>query len=326
MKLRTLLIIAGALFTTLVALGFVNSALYAVDETQYALHFRFGEVKKVHTTPGLKVKYPFPFIDSIQRIDKRTLRADIPPREVPDRDKERLIIDIVIRYRITDPLQFRKTLRNEANAHDRLQTITYSAMRDTIAEHDRTEVIGARPKLDADGNVVNNEEGLPEYESLIGTRDAIAQRIHNRISEAVILQKYGISVIGADIKRADFPHQVTNSIIKRLHAERQRVAAGHRADGEEQYSERTSTVQAKADIIVAEAQRDARQIRGLGDAKAISIVQEALSEDPEFYRFLRTLESYETSIRPGATIIMSAEADNYLQTLLNPPLGRRAQP
>ena len=325
MTMRTLIIIAATIFVGLIALGFVNGTLYAVDETQYALHFRFGEVKKVHTTPGLKIKAPIPFMDTVQRIDKRTLRADIPPREVPDRDKERLIIDIVIRYRIEDPLQFRKTLRNEANAHERLQTITYSAMRDTIAEHDRTEVIGARPKLDADGKIVNDEEGLPEYESLIGTRDAIGQRIHARIAEAVILQKYGISIISADIKRADFPHQVTNSIIKRLHAERQRVAARHRADGEEQYSERTATVQAEADIIVAEAQRDARQIRGLGDAKAIAIVQESLSEDPEFYRFLRTLESYETSIRPGATIIMTAEADNYLHTLLNPPLGRRAQ-
>ncbi len=326
MTARTLLIIAVAFLSTIIALAFVNGALYAVDETQYALQFRFGEVKKVHTTPGLKIKVPLPFMDTVQRIDKRTLRADIPPREVPDRDKERLVIDIVIRYRITDPLQFRKTLRNEANAHKRLQTITYSAMRDTIAEHDRTEVIGARPKLDADGNIVNNEEGLPEYESLIGARDNIAQRIHARIAEAVLLQKYGISIISADIKRADFPPQVTNSIIKRLHAERQRVAARHRADGEEQYSERTATVQAEADIIVAEAQRDARQIRGLGDARAIAIVQQALSEDPEFYRFLRTLESYETSIRPGATIIMTAESDNYLQTLLNPPLGRRAQP
>lgn len=319
MTVRTLIIIAVIAFASLIGLSCVNGALYAVDESQYAIHYRFGEVLKVHTTPGLKTKAPLPFMDSVQRIDKRTLRADIPPREVPDRDKERLIIDIVIRYRIIDPLQFRKTLRTESNAHERLQTIVYSAMRDTIAQHDRTEVIGARPMVDADGNPVNDEEGLPRYESLVGTRDAIAQRIHNRITEAVNHQKYGIEIISADIKRADFPPQVTSSIIKRLQTERQRIAARHRADGEEQYRERTSAVQAEADIILAEAERDARQIRGLGDAEAISIVQQALSEDPEFYRFLRTLESYETSINNGATIIMTAETDNYLKALLNPP-------
>ena len=98
MTLRTILIIAATFVATLITLGFVNSALYAVDESQYAIHLRFGEVKKVHTTPGLKIKAPIPFMDTVQRIDKRTLRADIPPREVPDRDKE------TPDYRYCDPI------------------------------------------------------------------------------------------------------------------------------------------------------------------------------------------------------------------------------
>ncbi len=290
-----------------------GASTYVVDEKEYVIEFRLGEIKQVRYNPGFYVK--FPFIDSTQRIDKRTLRADIPPREVPDRDKERLIIDTVVRYRIIDPVDFRTTLLNEATAYERLQTIMYSAMRDTIAVHDRTEVIGARPIISATGQPVNDDEGLPTYESLVNTRDDIGKDILNRLQSAVNEQKYGIQIISADIKRADFPPQVTDAIIERLRAERQRVAAKHRADGEEEYRKRTAAVQTEADILISEAERDARSIRGEGDAQAIKIVQEALQEDTDFYTFLRTMESYETSIQQGALLILSD--DGYLSMLAN---------
>ena len=292
------------------------SALYSVDQREYALQLRFGEVKEVRTKPGLYIKAPF--IDSVQRIDRRTLRADIPPRQVPDKDKERLIIDTVIRYQITDPLAFRQTLRNEATAYERLQTIIYSAMRDTIAQHDRTDVIGARPSLDEQGNLINNDQGLPMYESLAGTRDAISQAIHQRVKQAVTDQGYGITIISADIKRADFPPEVRTSIIDRLWAERQRVAVRHRADGEEEYRKRTAAVQAQADILIAEANRDARKTRGDGDAQAIALVQEALELDPAFYNYLRTLESYQDSIQNGATLVLTDTPGGYLNIFTAP--------
>ena len=160
-------------------------------------------------------------------------------------------------------------------------------MRDTIAQHDRTEIIGAEPRVDADGRVVSNEEGIPIYDSLVDTRDAIADEIQRRVHEAVTDQSYGIVILSADIKRADFPSQVSDAIIERLRSERQRVAAKHRADGEEEYRKRTAVVQRDANILIAEAHRDARETRGEGDAEAISIVQEALERDPEFYTFLR---------------------------------------
>lgn len=301
----------------LIGLIALLSALYSVDEKEYGLELRFGEVKNVRTSPGLYIKAPF--VDSVQKIDKRTLRADIPPREVPDKDKERLIIDTVIRYQITDPVEFRKTLRNETTAYERLQSITYSAMRDTVGQHDRTEIIGAQLLLDDEGNPISDDEGLPLYTSLVDTRDEISQSIHNRIKEAVLSQGYGIDIISAEIKRADFPPQVRDSIIDRLRAERQRVAARHKADGEEEYRKRTADVQAQADILLAEARRDARQIRGDGEAQAIGIVQEALTTDPEFYHFIRSLESYENSIQNGATIIITGETGGYLDTLINGP-------
>ena len=300
-----------AVFVTLM------SALYQVDQTEYALQLRLGEVQHIRKDPGLYIKAPF--IDNVQRIDRRTLRADIPPREVPDRDKERLIIDTVIRYQITDPLAFRTSLRNEATAHQRLQTIMYSAMRDTIAQHDRTDIIGAEPRLDEEGNPVSDETGIPIHDSLLNTRDQISAKIQARVEEAVTSQKYGITIISADIKRADFPPQVRSSIIDRLWAERQRVAARHRADGEEEYRKRTASVQTEADILIAEAENAARQIRGQGDAEAIRLVQKTLQMDPEFYTFLRTLESYQNSIQTGATMILTDQPGGYLNMLTNPP-------
>ena len=295
----------------------VSASAYKVDQTEYALILRFGEIKQVRLLPGLYFKAPF--IDDIQRIDNRTQRADIPPREVPDRDKERLIIDTIVRYKIVDPVAFRTTLRNESTALERLQAIMYSAMRDTIAERDRTDVVGARQVVDENGNAVYNDQGLPVYESLIDTRDQIGVDILERVQNAIRDQNYGIEILSADIKRADFPPQVTASIIERMRSERRRVAARHRADGEEQYRKHTAAVQAEADILIAEAERDARQTRGEGDAQAISTVQEALQRDPEFYTFLRTLESYETTLGSGSTLIMPAEPDGYLDHLLRPP-------
>lgn len=314
MKVKHLIYAVAGALAAAVLLSILSTGLYTVDEAEYALEMRFGEVREVHTQPGLKVKLPL--IDGVQRIDRRTIRVEIPPRQVLDQDKERLVVEFVSRYRIQDPLQFRKTLRNEATAHERIQTIMYSAMRDTVAVHDRNEVIGARPKISPNGEQLVNPEGLPVYESLEDTRDAINRRILNRVIEAVNTQQFGIEIISANIKRADFPEQVTQAIIDRLRAERQRIAASHRAAGEEQYQLITSKAQAEADIIIAEAEREARQIRGEGDAEAIAVVQEALSQDPDFYRFLRNLESYEQSLNAGDMIIMGQHPGGYLDTLL----------
>ena len=295
----------------------LNSAVYAIGEAEYGLVLRFGEVRAEHLEPGLKVKAPF--IDSLQRIDKRTLRADIPPRDIPDQDKERLIIDVILRYRITDPLQFRKTLRDEQSALDRLQQITYSALRTAIANADRTEVIGAQPVLDADCQPVSGPDGLPIHESLADSRDAIDAEIYQRINTEINRQNYGIELLSVDIKQADFPASTRGAIVARLTEERNRVAQSHRAAGEERYLEETAAVDAEAAIIRAEARQTARRLRGEADAAAIRIVREALTANPEFYRFQRTLESYRQTLQPGAVVIAAADPNNYFGQLLQPP-------
>ena len=161
------LIVAGVLF--ILALIFLwpgkgqLKALYVVDETEQVIITRFGEVKSVKTSSGLNVKLPF--VDTVITFDRRILRIDAPPVAMPDKEKQNLVIDSYARYKITDPVQFRKTLQTENNARSRLADIVTSALRAEIALRDRNQIIGARPVLDAAGNpAVDEEEGLPLIE------------------------------------------------------------------------------------------------------------------------------------------------------------------
>ena len=137
-------------------------ALYVVDETEQVMITRFGEVKSVKTNSGLYVKLPF--VDTVIAFDRRILRIDAPPVPMPDKEKQNLVIDSYARYKITDPVQFRKTLQTENNARSRLADIVTSALRAEIALRDRNEIIGARQVLDAEGNPVEDQQGLPLIE------------------------------------------------------------------------------------------------------------------------------------------------------------------
>ena len=149
-------------------------ALYVVEATEQVLVTRFGEVKSVKTSSGLYFKVPF--VDTVITFDRRILRIDAPPVSMPDREKQNLIIDSYARYKIIDPVQFRKTLQTENNARSRLGDIVTSALRAQIALRDRDEIIGARPVLDAQGNPVEDEEGLPLIEGT-ESRSALLEEV-----------------------------------------------------------------------------------------------------------------------------------------------------
>ena len=175
--MRTLIVV-GVLF--ILALIFLwpgkgqLKALYVVDETEQVIITRFGEVKSVKTSSGLNVKLPF--VDTVITFDRRILRIDAPPVAMPDKEKQNLVIDSYARYRITDPVQFRKTLQTENNARSRLGDIVTSALRAQIALRDRNQIIGARPVLDAQGNPEEDEEGLPLIEGT-ESRTALLQEV-----------------------------------------------------------------------------------------------------------------------------------------------------
>ena len=300
--MRNLIIAAIVIILAAVLL---RQSLYVVDVTQQVIVLRFGEVVSTRTTPGLNAKLPF--VDNVVRLDKRILRIDAPPVSMPDREKENLVIDVYARYRITDPVQFRKTLQTENTARSRLGDIVISTLRDRVAQRDREEIIGAKPLVDETGAIVVDEEGLPQVEPQ-ETRSEILDEVFDEVRNITERDQFGIEMVDVRIKRADFPEAVTNSIYTRMRAERNRIAARFRAEGEEQDRIIRAATDKERDVIIAEAERDSNKIRGEGEAEAISILAEALNRDPELFSFLRSLEAYQKIILGQDTIILSSDA------------------
>ncbi len=300
--MRNLIIAAIVIILAAVLL---RQSLYVVDVTQQVIILRFGEVVNTRTTPGLNAKLPF--VDNVVRLDKRILRIDAPPVSMPDREKENLVIDVYARYRITDPVQFRKTLQTENTARSRLGDIVISTLRDRVAQRDREEIIGAKPLVDETGAIVVDDEGLPQVEPQ-ETRTIILDEVFNEVRNITERDQFGIEMVDVRIKRADFPEAVTNSIYTRMRAERNRIAARFRAEGEEQDRRIRAATDRERDVIIAVAERDSNRIRGEGEAEAISILAEALNRDPELFSFLRSLEAYQKIILGQDTIILSSDA------------------
>ena len=300
----------------------MRQSLYVVDVTEQVIVLRFGEVRDTRQFPGLYVKAPF--VDNVVRFDKRILRIDAPPVAMPDKEKQNLSIDSYARYRIVDPVQFRKTLQNEVNARSRLGDIVTSTLRDRIALRNRFEIIGAEPILDEAGNPVVDDDRLPLFEGR-ETRSELLAEVLSDVRQTVGDQQFGIEIIDVRIKRADFPDSVTPSIYTRMRAERNRIATRFRAEGEEEDLKIRAVANRDREVILAEAERESNEIRGEGEAEAISILAEALNEDPDFFAFRRSLQAYQTVLGQQDTIILSADAplfdflDSPNQSLEEPP-------
>ena len=301
--MRALIIVAVLVVVGLIVL---RQALYIVDETQQVIILRFNEVINTRQTPGLYVKAPF--VDTVVTFDKRILRIDAPPASMPDKEKQNLIIDSYARYRIVDPVPFRKTLQTEINASSRLGDIVTSTLRDRVALRDRFEIIGSEPIFDEQGSPVEDEEGLPIFEGR-DTRSEILAEVLEGVRQLTREQDFGIEIIDVRIKRADFPESVTPSIYTRMRAERNRIATRFRAEGEEEDLKIRAVANRNREVILATAEQESNEIRGRGEAEAISILAEALNQDPDFFAFRRSLDAYKRFIGDQDRIILSADED-----------------
>lgn len=279
---------------------FGPQTLYTVDETQLVVVTRFGEVRDVHTTPGLKVKAPF--IDSVNRFNRRLLRVDVPPSTLPDREREFLIIDAYARYRIIDVRKFFEKLETQERAEDRIGRIVISDLREEIGNRVKEEIIGATV-----------QEGPEGKEVVIGTetRQEILDIVRAASDQAVKSPEndFGVEVVDVRIKRADFPEAAQQNIFGRMRAERDRISREFRAEGQEERDKIEASANRERAIILAEAERQANLTRGDGEAQAIEIFAEALQQDPEFYAFQRSLEAYKQFLSTNSTVILSSEAE-----------------
>lgn len=280
-------IIGGVLIVAVVVALFARQWFFVVDERSQAILLQFGEPVATITESGLSTKVPF--IQNVIYFEKRTLSSDGSPQEYLTRDKKRLVVDHVTRWRIDDPLLFYKAVRTESGARARLDDIVFSELRRELATVDFAEVISDQ-------------------------RDPIMERV--AASSAANAAEFGIDLVDVRVKRADLPMEVEQSVFNRMRAERQRDSALFRAEGEEQ----ANIIRAQADrastVILAEGYREAQAERGDGEAAAIRIYAEALSQDLEFYAFSRRLESYAGILKQGDRVVVAA-GDNFFDYLFN---------
>ncbi len=268
------------------ALVLISQSIFVVDSTEVAVVTRLGEFQDSHTSPGLKLKTPF--VDSVRMFDNRLQRFDIPPANFITLDKKNLVIDAYARYRITDPLLFLQNLFDLNAAGPKVGDIVNSELKKEVASDNQSDII-------------------TEKRQEVMARVLVAsQIIANTSGENGT--SLGIEIIDVRIKRADFPLSIAESVFARMNAERSRVANQERAEGE-----RTKlTVESNADREVVEilsaANRESLEIRGLAEGRAIEIFAEALERDPEFFRFLRSLEAYEAFLTENDTIVLDSDA------------------
>ncbi len=213
---------------------------------------------------------------------------------MPDIDKRGLIIDSYARYKIIDTVQFEKTLQSETNARSRLGDLVTSTLMDQVALRNRFEIIGSLPVLDANGNQVLDEDGLPFFEGT-NRRSELMGQVLGSVRERAAQENFGIEFIDVRIKRVSFPSSVVPTIFVRMRAERQRIAMLFRNEGQvEAAGIRAETDKQKA-IILAEAQREANAITAEGEARAIEIFIQALAQVAELSRYQKSLEAYKIS-------------------------------
>lgn len=296
---------AIGILVVVIALAIVGpQAFFTVDETQFALVTRFGDIRQVHTSPGLKAKVPF--VDSVTVLDNRLLRTDVPPATIPDREQQFLVVDAYTRWRITNARRFREALLNERNADSRISAIVRAELREEIGKRTRPEIIGAVSSIGPEGlpvvDPVTTEEGVP-------IREALTQLVRDRADERVRSADLGIEIVDVRMKRADFPEATEASVFNRMRTEREVQAKKLRAEGEEEFREIKAEVDRAVAVIRAEANEQSARLRGEGQAEAIRILAEALEKDPELFEFLRTLESYQKVLNDRSTLVLSPDSE-----------------
>ena len=278
----------------IIALSFLGlNSLFTMDERQQGLVLQFGEPKRVIQTSGLHFKLPI--IQNVVRYDVRILEYDLPIEEVIAVDKKRMLIDSFTRFKITDPLEFYKTVGTESSVRNRLNSNVISSLR---------RVVGR----------VTLEELLSEERSNI--MENIKVEVNNEAS------RFGIEVVDVRIRRADLPEANSQAIYERMISERVREAKEFRAKG----SEIAQKIRAEADkertVILAEATKKSEILRGEGESQSVNIYADAFQQDPEFYSFYRSMQAYGNVLgEDGTTMILSPDSE-FLEFFNNSKGGR----
>lgn len=266
--------IAGAIAVVLVVL---SATIFTVDQRKYAIVFQFGEVREVISEPGLYFKWPM--IQYVRYFDNRILTLDhSEPERFITSEKKNVLVDSFVKWKIVDPrLYYVSVAGDEVRARTRLSQTVNAGLREEFGKRTVHDVVS-------------------------GEREKIMEQMREKAD--IDARKIGVQIIDVRVKRVDFPPEVSESVYRRMEAERKRVANALRSEGFAEAEKLRADADKQREVIVAEAYRDAQKTKGEGDAKATATYAQAFGQNPEFYAFYRSLEAYRNSFKNKSDVIV----------------------
>jgi membrane protease subunit HflC len=270
-----------------ILIGLLSSTIFVVDQRQYAAVFAFGELKRVVEEPGLQFKLPPPF-QSVQFFERRILTIDTPDAErFITAEKKNLLVDSYVKWRIVEPRKFFISFRgDERMAQDRLNQLVKSALNEEFTKRTVRELISEQ-------------------------REQVMQNIRKKVAEEAA--DIGIEIVDVRLKRIDLLAEISESVFRRMEAERKRVANELRSTGSAESEKIRADAERQRDVILSRAYRDAQKIKGQGDARATALYGEAFNRDPQFAQFYRSLEAYRSSFKTKQDLMVMDPSSEFLK-------------
>ncbi len=286
----------GGILLALVVIVASNS-LYVVKETQRGVLLKFGEVVNPDLKPGIHIKVPF--VNNVRLFDGRILTVDSPAERFFTQEKKAQIVDSYAKFRVLDTATYyTATNGEEARAAGLLAQRINDGLRNEVAVRTVQEVVS-------------------------GSRDEVMESITRRLSE-VAATELGVEVIDVRVKKIDLPPDVSDSVYRRMNAEREKEARELRSEGQELAEGIRASADREVTVLEANAFKEAEMVRGLGDAEATRIYAEAYNQDPEFYAFVRSLKAYQETFNAGSDIMLIEPDNQFYQYLRSQNAGSKS--
>jgi membrane protease subunit HflC len=305
---------AIAIVVLIIGLILARTSLFVVDETEQVVITEFGKpVGEAITAPGVHSKVPF--IQETHFFDKRFLEWHGEPDQMPTKDKRLILVDTFARWRITDPLLFFQRLKDERGAQSRLDDIIDGETRNAVASHDLVEVVRSTNREVQVDPELSLEEQATKLESVTVGRAGIVAVILKLAQERA--DELGIEIKDVRVTRINYNETVQASVYGRMIAERKRIAERFRSEGLGESARIRGEKERELKAIESEAYRQAQEIVGRADAQATAIYAAAYGQDAEFYRFLKTMESYPTTMDDKTWLVLTTDGD-YFEYLRRP--------
>lgn len=277
---------AKTLLTVLaVSLVTLYGSFFIVNQQEQAIVLQFGEFVDNKDKPGLYFKLPY-FLQDIVKYDKRILEVNLQPKTLPDVNQKQVIIDAFVKYRITDPIEFYRSVKGYTGLYREVDSILMGSLKNIVGQ-------------------------IPFQDLLSEKRSEIMGKIRDTVSGKA--EEFGVKIHDLRIRRADLPEENTNSIFKRMIAEREKEAREFRSEGEEQSKIIMSTAEKKRTILLAEAKKNSEIIRGEGEAKATKIFADSYGKDVNFFEFYRTMQAYKASMDKENTSMVLSPDSHFLK-------------